>query len=144
MDQNFERMNIIRKFYTFLGTIIEMNEENDENEIEFLSEYLDNYNDQYLKWYETRTITTEDTDTDETDDSDGESSSSSLDLQSFLNMNEHNNYSNTVFNQENNKIPDRTLKFIENDIDIDDIILYKNNNSLISRCQNYLNSISQY
>ena len=148
MDLTFERLSTIRNFYTFLGNIIEMDDQNDEDELEFLSDYLNNYNDQFLKWYETRTEATETSEDSESDEnSDEESDCSSvdlepLDLQSYLKMNQQTTQSN--FNQESNEIPQKTVEFIENDINIDNIILYKKDNSQISRCENYLNSINQY
>lgn len=142
------RLQIIKKFYTYLGNIIEMDENNDGDELEFLSEYLDKFDEKYYEWYENYSQYSGDSnDSDETNkhnnsnksDSTENSEESSADLETFLKLNTEYEEKQSVTEE----IPKHLNDFLEN-INIDNILLYKKNNNPIMRCKNYMNSINFY
>ena len=139
------RLQIIKKFYTYLGNIIEMEENNDGDELEFLSEYLDKFDEKYYEWYENYSqYSGESNDSDETNKYNNSNNSdstekSSADLETFLKL-------NTEYEEKQNvteDIPKHLTEFLNN-VNIDGILLYKKNNDSIKRCQNYMNSINYY
>lgn len=126
-EQNFEyNMTIIKKFYTQLGQIIEVGEYNDPEELEFLSNYIEQYDDEYDKWYNYEG--SENNESEESESSDTETSSE----------NEFGK-NNTILT-----IPEHVNDFMSENIDLSNIILYNNKDDFQTRTLVYNKHILNY
>ena len=136
-----EHMNIIKKFYTYLGDFIEIGEYNDPEEVEFLSEYLSKFDDEYEKWYNAET---EDEEDEEGTDSDDSSESSTSNSSESPNQEMNGFFWNNLGKSTSEQNDEENLKKILNNENFEDILLYKKNNKSMRRLENYLNSINRY
>lgn len=127
-DQNFEyNMTIIKKFYTQIGQIIEVGEYNDPEELDFLTNYIEKYDEEYDKWYNYEG--SENNESEESDTSDTESNSEREEVVK----------SNGILT-----IPEHVNDFMSDTIDLSNIILYNNKDNFQARTLVYNKHILNY
>lgn len=135
-------MVIIKKFYTYLGNFIDVGEYNDPEEVEFLSEYLNEFDNAYEEWYQS---SEECENADEATSSSDEEETNEYTLDSNDSSILSNSLEERVDSKKLNKIKNKSLdEFMSSNSYIDNILLYKNNSNLLDRCNLFMESVYQY
>lgn len=154
MENQFEKldfetnMSIIKKFYTYLGNFIDVGEYNDPEEVQFLGEYLSEFDNAYEEWYDGSQCSENGSSSEEESNQEynlsgsvSESDNSSSSLEEKINSEDLNKIKNEV----NNKIKNESLdRFISSNNTTDNILLYKKNANLLDRCNFFMESVYQY
>lgn len=125
-EDNYEyNMTMIKKFYTQLGQIIEIAEYNDPEELDFLCNYIEKYDEEYDKWYNYEESTEE--------------------LKSEKSESEDEENTSSVEKKENKSfIPEHVNEFMSNEFDLSNILLYNNKDNYKTRTQTYNQQILHY
>jgi hypothetical protein len=142
-----ENLNVIKKFYTYLGNFIDVGEYNDPEEVTFLAEYLNEYDDAYDEWYNESEHSESEHSENETENGtefnfDNVSESSTLSEDSNTDENPSFQYEFKQFlnKEEENKINE----LLSESFNSNDILLYRKNSNLQNRCDLYTKSIYKY
>jgi len=137
--KNYEEyMNKIKRFYTYIGNLIDLEEYNEMRELELLVKYIDDYN------IDIDEIDINESDDDTPDDpvfnlSDNDNSQGSF--EDLLKTNSYGIYQNKPPAYDSTK---KLQHFMNSEIDTENILLYNKFKNVSDRCTDYLSNIYSY
>lgn len=137
-----ENLNVIKKFYTYLGNFIDVGEYNDPEEVTFLAEYLNEYDDAYDEWYNESEHSVNENEVENEFNFDNVSESSNLSEDSSTD--ELPSFQQEIKQLLNKKEENKINELLSETFNSDDILLYRKNSNLQNRCDLYTQSVYKY